>query len=113
MKLPTASMLKTLFDLQKEEVFMRSEDGSMVTQWVTVASLFGRLDSYGNGVGLTRENGLTHQIVVRCNPELMIKTGQRMLSNERAFLIRGVRALDEPAHWTALFVEEQNYLVEE
>ena len=107
MRLTHTGMMKTHFMLQTQEMIADDGQGGSLTQWNTVASLWGRLDRYSDSYRASVHDRLTHQVVTRANPSLTITAGQRLALNERTFLIREVRDLFEDGRWVGMYVEEE------
>ncbi|HAX90911.1 MAG TPA: hypothetical protein DCY07_01720 [Rhodospirillaceae bacterium] len=103
--------LRVPFLLQSETLIAGDEGGGSVSQWNTVATFFGRFEHYSEKYKATIEFHLTHQITTRYNPMLKFELGQRVVHEDRLFMIRDVRDIYEDKQWIALYIEEVKYVI--
>jgi len=97
--------LNTPFLLQEESLSADGAGGS-VAAWQTLVALWGDLRVASDESPANLKRRITHHVIIRHRAERDVRTGQRLVLNERQFLIRAVSNVGEADRWLKLFVEE-------
>ncbi|MFA6280378.1 MAG: head-tail adaptor protein [Bdellovibrionales bacterium] len=102
--------MRVPFLLQSETLIAGDQGGGSLSQWQTVGSFWGRLDAYTKGYRAALDENITHQVVTRYRSNLAFQLGQRLAFEDRYFIIRFVREVDDRQRLVALYLEEVRYL---
>ncbi len=102
--------MRVPFLLQSETLIAGDQGGGSVSQWQTVASFWGRLDSFTDRYRASMDEKISHMVSARFHSGLAFQLGQRLVFEERFFIIRMVREVDDRRLFVALYVEEVRYL---
>lgn len=96
--------------LLQSETLVADGEGGHNGSWLTLASLWGNLRVASEESPSDLKRKITHHILVRYRTDFEIQTGQRLVKDGRAFLIRAVSNVGEDDRWLRLFVEETKVL---
>lgn len=88
------------FTLQEENVSAGAVSGA----WEDITTFWGRL------YAINPSDGSTHNLLMRTNPKVPIMVGQRILFDEKAYLICQVQDNFGDKKWLTVQVKEEEYL---
>lgn len=74
------------------------------TVWVDAGSFWGRMQAANDLAGSS------HKIIMRCNPELAVSVGQRVMHESHAYLVCAVSDPNLNKKWQMLHVKKEEYL---
>jgi len=97
--------LRRRLDLQKQS-FTPDGEGGFVTNWISVAALWGEIMPASGAQAVSLDRRITHLVRIRNNPETEVKTGMQLVDGSRFFLVHHVAEFDNRGKWLEISVEE-------